>query len=132
MKAEYISFNGDYHKDCSRCGTKYGSTNGLQGLSEFFPKDKRKSDGFAYTCKRCKAGERKTKVKEELARWKKYYAPGTEARKRHIIRSQTRKKFGSAKLQICQNCNLMANEWHHIEYKIDTVIALCEKCHTNI
>lgn len=99
---------------------------------EQFPKDSRKPNGYAYACKECKSKERKNKQDIELARWKKYYAVGTEARKRHIVRSQTRKKFGSAKEQKCVNCFKQAQEWHHIEYKVDEVIPVCRECHNLI
>ena len=131
MKAEYISFNGDWHKNCSRCEQHYGA-NSLSDLSAFFPKDKRKHDGFADACKKCKSNERKIKKDQELSRWKKYYSSGSEARKRHIVRSQTRRKYGSAKNKNCKFCNNKAQEWHHIKYETDSVIALCSNCHEKI
>lgn len=130
MKAEQIEFNGDWHKDCARCKKPYGAYT-LLGLESFFPKDHRKPDGFAHTCKACKRVERKNNGSKELARWKRNYAPGTEQRKKHVIRSQTRRKYGSAKKHLCA-CGKQAAEWHHLEYATDKVVPLCEPCHSKL
>lgn len=111
-------------KKCARCK--------IDKPRSGFPRDSSKTDGFAYSCKECKAIERKIKRKSELERWHRYYAKGSEARRRHCIRSQTRRKHGSAKLHKCSMCGDGAKEWHHIEYKTDSVIPLCEPCHTHL
>ena len=97
-----------------------------------FPRDKRKPNGVAYTCKDCKKIERRIKRDKELKRWKTYYAPDTEARRRHIVRSQTRRKFGKASDHKCLSCGSDAQEWHHYEYKTDSAISLCANCHEKI
>ena len=112
-------------KSCARCQMSVIENK----AHAFFPKDKRKLEGLAHTCKSCKSLERRGKADQELARWKRNYAPGTEARKKHIIRGQTRKKYGSAKHHLCKTCGNQAAEWHHTEYKVDSVIPLCEGCH---
>jgi hypothetical protein len=131
MKAEFQEFNGNWFKLCPKCGSNYGA-NSIVGLLEFFRKDRTKIDGIDCVCKICKKSYRKNNKNKELNRWKNYYAPGTEARKRHNVRSQTRRKYGSAKNHKCHICELAANEWHHIEYKIDSVIPLCSSCHETI
>ncbi len=94
-----------------------------------FPKDKRKPLGVSYACKECKRIERHGKKDLELKRWKAYYAPGSDNRKRHVVRSQTRRKYGSAKKQLCILCYRLACEWHHKKYTTDDVVALCKGCH---
>lgn len=129
MKAEYIDFNGDWFKSCGRCGKHYGSGS-LNGLSVFFPKDSRKLDGFDAACKMCKKIYRQANKAKELDRWKRHNGPGTEGRKKHLVRDRTRKKYGPAKNNLCKGCNSPAQEWHHMEYKVDSAIPLCEPCHT--
>lgn len=128
MLAEYQKFNGNWFKDCGKCKKPYGAEN-IYGLFYFFNKDKSRSDGFDAICKECRKKYRKINSKKEKLRWNRYYAPGTDARKRHIIRSQTRKKYGSAKKLNCKKYGNKANEWHHLEYKKEMAIPLCHKCH---
>lgn len=96
-----------------------------------FCKSKNKPLGLDSACKDCRKIYRQENKEKELARWKRNYLPGTAARRMHIVRSMTRRKHGPAKKHMCSRCNIrQALEWHHIEYKTDTVIALCEPCHT--
>lgn len=128
MKAEYIEFNGHWHKDCSKCKKAYGAES-FEELKLFFTIDKRKSDGLDSACKDCKKQYRQNNKQKELHRWKRNYMPGSVNRQKHIIRSMTRRKFGSAKNQLCKHCNNPAEEWHHVVYQVDSVIALCQSCH---
>lgn len=129
MKAEYIGFNGDWHKDCSKCKTPYGAET-LEGLFTFFQKDRcNEGDGLDVVCKRCRKEYRQKNKEKELARWKQYYEPGSENHKRFLVRQATRDKYGPAKNQTCAFCEKRADEWHHLEYKVDSVIAVCEGCH---
>src|ERR1019366_3792504 len=91
--------------------------------------DKRKPLGVAHACKECKRNERISKRDGELKRWKAYYAPGSKNRKRHVVRSQTRRKHGSAKEHACLFCGEQAEEWHHVEYITDGAIPICGPCH---
>ncbi len=107
---------------CSRCD--------IEKDIAMFPKDFRKLLGIAYACKECKAKERHVKKDAELARWKRYYAPGSDNRQRHVVRGLTRAKHGPAKLHKCHDCGQQAIEWHHTAYTVDDVIPLCHSCHT--
>jgi hypothetical protein len=128
MRAEYSKFNDEWFKDCHKCGSHYGSDS-VDGLIFAFRRDSTQSDGLDSTCKTCRAAYRKTNIASEQRRWNLYYAPGSANRKRHIVRVQTRKKYGSAKNQTCVLCGLAAHEWHHTEYKTDAVVAVCHTCH---
>lgn len=97
----------------------------------FFAKDSTKPLGLDRVCKDCRRLYRQVNKAKELARWKRNYMPGSEQRKKHITRSQTRRKYGSAKEHICR-CGRKAEEWHHIEYITNGAIPLCHVCHENI
>ena len=129
MKAEYIEFNGEWHKDCSTCKTPYGAET-LEGLFTFFQKDRcNEGDGLDVVCKRCRKEYRQKNKSTELKRWKRYYAPGTENYKRFRVRVATRDKYGPASIHRCPDCGKQAQEWHHTTYKVDTVVPLCRPCH---
>jgi hypothetical protein len=128
VKAKYIAFNCEWHKDCAKCGN-YFASDSIVGLTAFFARDSSKSDKLDAVCKKCRASYRIEHKTNEQLRWKRYYAPGSENRKRHVVRSQTRRKFGSAKQQQCIKCNNNAEEWHHVLYKTDAAIPLCRHCH---
>lgn len=100
-------------------------------LYSLFARDRNKPLGLDKTCKACRKQYRLNNKDKELARWKKSYAPGTLQRTKHVIRSLTRAKHGSAKNHICF-CGNAAEEWHHIEYKVDSVIAVCAECHHKV
>jgi hypothetical protein len=96
-----------------------------------FAKDRTKSSGLDRICRACRKAYRAKNKDKELARWKRNYAPGSEQRRKHIVRSQTRKKYGSARKHVC-SCGNPATEWHHIKYEIDSVVALCHECHEGV
>jgi hypothetical protein len=110
-------------KSCNRCKK-------IKQLT-LFPKDSKLTFGYAGICKECKSLERKQKRNLENIRWNNYYS-NPEHKKRHIVRILTRKKYGSAKDHLCKLCNNKASEWHHTEYKKDSIIPLCEPCHTEL
>ena len=97
-----------------------------------FTKDSSRTSGMDCICKLCRKEYRVKNKDKELKRWNLYCAKGTQARKRHIVRIATRKKYGSAKNQACFMCNSKAEEWHHFEYKIDSIVPLCHPCHSSI
>lgn len=98
---------------------------------QFFTKDRSKPLGIDRICKGCRKAYRTRNKEKELARWKRNYEPGSMQRKKHIVRSQTRRKHGPASEQLC-SCGKPAVEWHHTEYKTDAVVALCHECHEAI
>ncbi len=110
-------------KRCPQCDITY------ENERTSFVRDRHKKSGLDSICKNCRKEYRKKNKDRELSRWKQYYSPNSEARKRHMIRSLTRKKHGSAKLHKCNHCGSAAEEWHHTEYKVDTAIPLCSNCH---
>jgi hypothetical protein len=129
MQAEFIAFNGDWHKDCSQCGGHFGGEC-KDDLAVFFARDAGKIDGLDSVCKSCRKRYRQANKTKELARWKKTYAPKTEARKRAMVRSQTRRKYGSAHKLMCTKCKVtQASEWHHVIYTTDGAVPLCGPCH---
>lgn len=99
-----------------------------------FARDKNKAHGLDYVCKSCRREYRQKNKDKELARWKRNYAPGTKQREKAMVRSQTRRKYGSAKKYKCflPGCESQAEEWHHIKYETDSVVALCSNCHERI
>lgn len=124
-------YNGLKMKKCPKCEVEYTFT--FDRMLQFFTKQKSKKDGLDCICKRCRRHYRQLNKDKELLRWNKYYAKGTEARKRHIIRSQTRRKHGPANQFICKKCNSsIADEWHHETYTTDGAIPVCHPCHEMI
>lgn len=99
--------------------------------AKFFTKDSTKPSGYDSICKTCRKAYRMINKDKELARWKRNYMPGSNQRKKHVIRSRTRNKYGSAKERIC-TCGKPALEWHHFAYEVDAVVALCHTCHESI
>lgn len=98
--------------------------------SKFFAKDRTKPLGIDRICKECRKFYRQANKEKELIRWKRNYAPGSEQRKKHVIRSKTRIKYGSASTKTCY-CGSPAAEWHHTKYETDKAVALCHDCHEN-
>jgi hypothetical protein len=118
-------------RKCSRCDFWYEGED-ITELSTYFPRDKRKTLGLAHCCKACKAAERRAKRDQENARWERYYSKGSYNYRRHLVRVATRSKYGPARKHLCAECALPADEWHHVEYEVDKVVALCHFCHEAI
>lgn len=112
-------------KTCPKCKTEKELT--------FFAKDSCRVDKLDAICKACRKQYRQQNKDKELERWKRNYAPGTEQRRKAMVRSMTRKKHGQASNYMCVKCKeARAEEWHHIIYKIDGAVPLCHVCHENI
>ena len=130
MIAKYQTINSIWLKICSKCKHTFNSQGpNIESLKAFFTNDKRKLDGLDCVCRQCRKIYRDSNKSKETARWSRNVAPGSPARKRHIVRSSTRKKFGTAKKQKCFYCQSSAKEWHHFKYTVSTVIPLCGPCH---
>lgn len=124
MKAEYIEFNGDWHKTCFKCRGNFGA-HSCAGLSEFFYKDKSQPDGFKSRCKKCDNIRRNKKT----SKWAKEHYP-----EKYAARSKLNNAAGTGRIKKpkqCEHCNLESRlHGHHTDYsKPLDVIWLCNRCH---
>lgn len=125
MKAQYVEFNGDWHKDCSRCAKPYGAIT-LDGLSTFFKRDPGKADGFCPACKEC--DKRTTDRKKALVRKKRWLLMNG---KKSEARTKAKHAFPGpyeCAVLICEE----PAELHHVNYEEAlAVVPLCKKHHAD-
>lgn len=128
--AEYIEFNGEWHKDCSLCKAAFGASS-KEGLATFFYRDKSRIDGFSYRCKKCES------VKDEK-KWVRPEYGSVWARRRSPEKYKARYLLNNAvasgkirKPDYCDSCKKCCNpHGHHADYtKPLNVDWLCTACH---
>lgn len=128
--AEFISFNGHWHKKCCRCQTEFGATDSKEGLIVFFNRNKAKKDGLDPTCKQCR---------KKIDAVRPLNGKINVNRKRHPIKYKARAALNNAlasgkikKPKECSKCSAsnVIIHGHHSDYKrpLD-VIWVCPECH---
>lgn len=129
MKAEFIAFNGDWFKDCTKCKKAYGA-HSKDGLTEFFYRDGHRADGLMNDCKACcRKRKRKPETNRRIAK-RKYERYPEQILAGNKFRAAI--KAGKIKRQsVCEKCDSNFKvEGHHPDYsKPLEVMWLCKYCH---
>lgn len=118
-------------RECRKCMKEF-KVKKTQDLAEFFPRNKTSKDGFRGACKECQKNYRNDNRKLINETYNAHYSKSEQFRKKRKVREETRKKYGSAKDKKCNRCPNQAEDWHHLQYKVDKIVAVCKKCHMDI
>lgn len=127
---KFVEFNGEWHRDCYKCGKAFASDS-VDGLAAFFYRDATRKYGLHGKCKEC--SNKKRRPKEGMRRREKSYNKKypEKVRARNILRLHI--KSGKIKKpNQCQKCMGIFDriDGHHSDYSrpLD-VMWLCQWCH---
>lgn len=134
MIAERVEFNGEWHKDCRKCGSHYGAYS-KEGLLAFFFGDRNKSDSMHTVCKACHkkyrradAGTGRSRDIEKVNRQAARYPEKIKAR--NALKNAV--AYGKIiRKTVCEKCESKHRvQAHHPDYsKPLDVMWLCHPCH---